>query len=972
MPEFLFEHPWLLLAAVPALALVVWVLRGTSTPLPGLRRAIGGAGLAAAACALLLCAAGLFWQVPSEHRTVWVLVDRSLSVGKGGERKLSTVLQDLSNSLPHDDYVGVILFDENAEILLKPIPAHDLRPEYELPVWEPHDETYIGPALELASQHTVAGTSPFAILLSDGYDSTSRYGGDVVREVRDSRVKLFTLAVDSDPLPETAVADFGARLVGSDEQVLAIDLVVFSTVEQFVVPQVKLNGEPAANIECDKLDARGRLRVGVGRNPVRMRLRPTERLPAYVVEVSIAAEQNTYTRNDSLKLSVRGPGASRILLLHGEDSAEPALERALRRGGLHVTTGGPELLPSEIVELSKYQVLVLANVPATALSGAQQSMIERFVRNGGGLAMIGGPRSYAPGGYYETTVEKVLPVTCDVVEKGRKQIPALVVALDKSGSMSAQVGNYTKMDLANEGCARSIRLVPLSSYFGMLAVDTKGDWVVPLAPLKDKDAAVNLARGNQVGGGGIDVDVAIREAVAALRATKAITKHVVIFGDGADVDRQEGMLELVEKVHLEEMITFSTICLGRGKDEGFLRSLAQLGGGRYFLVTDANDLPAVFSREAALSAGNFIREEEFRPWHGLPGSLTEGVDFEKAPAPPLLGYVAATARPEAHVWLWADEDKERPLLATWNIELGKSLAFTSDARDRWADRWLAWDSFDELWLRWIKHLLPEPERIEGVESEWSVNRIGPVLTLSFFDEAGNPRALDNPIAELTNADGSSSPGAVLPVGSGSYRVQFSRSGSGGYAATVRERPEGGEERPAAREHQIFVPLDELMARPADEAGLRAMAESSGGRLIGGPREILDASAEGGFRVVWPFSGLLWTAVTGLFLGIGARRFPSVWRRRAVEQRRRKEEADRALTASAAFERVRKQLAERNKPVVPVRSSHYATPPAINPPPPKPQPAREKAGPSAGAADGDSLLSAMRKVRKQLEDRREEP
>src|SRR5690606_23943386 len=142
----------------------------------------------------------------------------------------------------------------------------------------------------------------------DGYDSSARYGGDVVREARDTGVRVFSLSVDSEPLPETAVADFGARLVGNDEQVLAVDLVVFSTVEQTVVPQIKLNGKPVDAVECDRLDAQGRLRVGVGRNPVRMLLRPAERLPAYVVEVSIAAEQNTFTRNDSLKLSVRGPG----------------------------------------------------------------------------------------------------------------------------------------------------------------------------------------------------------------------------------------------------------------------------------------------------------------------------------------------------------------------------------------------------------------------------------------------------------------------------------------------------------------------------------------------------------------------------------------------------------------------------------------------------------------------------------------
>ena len=984
MPDFVFQHPWYLLAALPATVLVFWILRTTSTPLPSVRRVIGGGALAAAVVALILCAAGLFWQVSSDQRTVWVLVDRSLSVGSNGERRLPAVLEDLASSLPDEDYVGVILFDETASVLLQPVPARELRSDYELPAWDASDETYIGNALQLAAQQSVPGTAPFAILLSDGYDSTARYGGDVLREVRDSGVRLFTIPIDSDPLPEIAVADFGARLIGKEELVIAVDLVVFSTVQQQVIPQIKVNGKLAENVESDKLTSRGRLNVGIGRNPVRLLLRPADRASVYVLEVSVAAEQNTFPRNDSLKIRIAGPGASRVLLLHSQTNKDQPLQRALERIGLEVTSGTSALMPSEMVELSKYQVLVLSDVAATEFSSAQLSLIERFVRNGGGLAMLGGPNSFAPGGYYESAVEKILPVTCDVVEKGRKQVPALIVALDKSGSMGAEVGKFTKMDLANEGCVRSIRLVPLGSYFGMLAVDTDPDWVVPLEILKDRDYAVGLARRNETGGGGIFVDVAMSEAIASMRQTKASSKHIVLFSDGRDTNRQEGVLEMVTRANAEDEITFSAICLGRGEDEGFLQNFARVGNGRYFLVNDPNDLPAVFSREAAAAAGNFIREDPFRPWSGLPGSLTDGVDFEAATTPELLGYVAVTAREEAHVWLWADEDKERPILATWNVELGKALAFTSDAKDRWADNWLNWDKFDEMWQRWIRKLLPEPERIDGVESEWSINRAGPVLTLSFFDADGNPRELQDPIAEIESADGTTGSADVLPVGSGTYRVQFSRTGSGIYAANVRERPSTDgvrtEERLVAREHQIFVPLEELMQRPSDTAGLQAMADTGQGKIISGPREILNVTPEGGLRAIWPYTQLLWIAVISLFLFIGARRFPSVWRRKIEEQRRRKQDEDRMLTARAAYERVRKTLDERNKPLVAARSARYDSAPPPPPmalpsasdyaPPPKPDPAkREKEKPAAKTGDDASLLSAMRNVRKQMDERR---
>jgi uncharacterized membrane protein len=970
--EVALDHPWLLLAAVPCGALAAWLVLRTGTPLPPWRRAVGGVALALCVIAALVTAVGLHWRVRGDARTVWVLVDRSLSVGEAAERRLPAVLRDLAGSLGERDFVGVIAFADSATILMPPQPARTFNTDFRLPPAGVSDETWLISALELAAQHKVPDTEAFALLVGDGYDSAVRYGLDLQRDARQAGVRLFTLPVDSEPLPEAAIADCSARLAGQDQSVLAIDLVVFSTVPQTVTPQVKLNGQ-AVSAELASGQAAGPVAVGVGRTPIRLVLRPPRRLATYVVEIALASEQNSYPRNDTLKLAVRGPGEARVLLIHGEGSTDRALLRALQRAGVEVTVGTAAILPSEAIELAQYQVLVLSDVPATELAPGQMELISRFVRDGGGLAMIGGPRSFAPGGYYETPVEAVLPVTCDVVEKGRRQNPALLVVLDRSGSMSAKVGDFTKMELANEGCVRAIQLAPPDSLFGMLSVDTQNDWIVPIGPLRDRPSAVTRARGNSVGGGGIYTDVAMTEALRAMRAVTATSKHIVLFSDGQDTERQEGVIDMVRAALRDDKITVSTICMGSGPDWPFLRNLASAGGGRAFLVEDASQLPAVFSREAALSAGLFIREQAFRPHHGLPGSLTDGVNFQAAETPELLGYVATTARKEAEVWLWADEDKERPLLATWNVELGRALAFTSDARDRWAARWMPWDRFDELWQRWSRWLLPLPEVVRGVEPEWTIARQGPALTLRFFDEQGNPRELQNPVADLSLPDGSSAEAGVIPVGSGTYRVQFTRAGAGMYGAAVRERPADGEERLAARETQVFVPLDELLRRPADTVALAALARATAGAPVTGAAELVAVAAQGSRETISPAQTLLWLSACGLLAAIGARRLPSVWRTRETEKARRKEES-RVLTARDAFERVRKQLEARSTQPEPRPPAHAAPRPApVAPTPtatPRP-PVAATATPDA-AGDAGTLLSAVRKVRRQLDQRGDQP
>ena len=79
---------------------------------------------------------------------------------------------------------------------------------------------------------------------------------------------------------------------------------------------------------------------------------------------------------------------------------------------------GPEELvagfPKTREELFSYRAMIIGSLEAAALTGDQLRMIAEFVdRRGGGLLMLGGPRSFAEGGYVGTAVADVLPVVLD-------------------------------------------------------------------------------------------------------------------------------------------------------------------------------------------------------------------------------------------------------------------------------------------------------------------------------------------------------------------------------------------------------------------------------------------------------------------------------------------------------------------------------------------------------------------------------
>ena len=79
---------------------------------------------------------------------------------------------------------------------------------------------------------------------------------------------------------------------------------------------------------------------------------------------------------------------------------------------------------------------MLNNVPAWDLSEAQQAAVINHTKDGNGLIVIGGSAAYGPGSYAGTPLERAMPVTVKVVDGQRRPSVAVLIIMDKSGSMS--------------------------------------------------------------------------------------------------------------------------------------------------------------------------------------------------------------------------------------------------------------------------------------------------------------------------------------------------------------------------------------------------------------------------------------------------------------------------------------------------------------------------------------------------------
>src|SRR6185369_5144674 len=152
----------------------------------------------------------------------------------------------------------------------------------------------------------------------------------------------------------------------------------------------------------------------------------------------VEAGLDTFNQNNAADSDTIVNGPPRVLVLAGDAAVSKELVAALELEHQKVDSLIPEQLPSGIDGLLAWDSIVLVDVSRLRLSDAQLTGIQQYVRDfGRGLVMIGGPKSYGAGGYTDTPVEETLPVDMGVKDQQKQPDVALVVVIDKSGSMDA-------------------------------------------------------------------------------------------------------------------------------------------------------------------------------------------------------------------------------------------------------------------------------------------------------------------------------------------------------------------------------------------------------------------------------------------------------------------------------------------------------------------------------------------------------
>jgi len=520
-------------------------------------------------------------------------------------------------------------------------------------------------------------------------------------------------------------------------------------------------------------------------------------------EAELVPEDDWFPHNNRASATVTVRGEPRVLVIHREEREMRPLERAMKKQGLELETRGERGVPRSMAELLAFDAVVLADVPATAMEVRQMELLRRYVSDfGGGLAMFGSENSFGLGGYHRTPVEEALPLVSRYEQEKQKPSLAMVLVIDKSGSMGGE-----PIALARASAKAAAELLGGRDQIAVVGFDEQTRVVLDLTSAGDRAAVINAIETLEAGGG-TDAYPAMRRGREMLERAVAKVKHMIVLSDG---QTPGGDFDGLVRAMRASGITVSSVALGGGAARELMQRIASEGGGRYYETDDPANMPQIFTKETMQASRSAIKEDLF-------GTVIVGEHpvlsgYEEAELPFVLGYVMTKPKPTASLLLAAETGD--PLLAIARYGLGTGLAFTSSLGEDWGSEWLGWGRGPSFWAQVFRGLVRKEQsaglsvaaEVEGERWEAEIRR---------RDEADRPVDRVRWEARMLDEGGVEVPVELRQTGVGRYRARADLSGRERVSVSLRDLDHGlmktlGWERGYPAEYRLETRPDPALA-----------------------------------------------------------------------------------------------------------------------------------------------------------------
>jgi Mg-chelatase subunit ChlD len=558
--------------------------------------------------------------------------------------------------------------------------------------------------------------------------------------------------VDVLPMSRLAAGEVLVEKVTAPERVyagdtFALEAVIYSHGPSSATIEVLRDGEVIVERPLELVGGRSRIETIVpAASPGRARY-----------EVAVSASGDTFVQNNRNGVVIDVAPAPQVLIVAAQPAWAELFAKALAVQDIKTRIVEPKRAPFYIKDWLAYSAIVLMNVPAIDLATLQQELIEKAVADHGrGLLLLGGENSFGPGGYYETPLERVSPLSSRVPRDAPRV--ALAFVLDRSGSMQRSEGGATRLDIAKQATISAIGLLHPESLIAIVVFDSEAKVLLPLRPAKDSASVTQALQGLEPGGG-TAIYPGLVEALHQLQGVDAMAKHIVVMSDGLT---QPGDFPGILKAISNQGISVSTVAIGDGADPVRLEEIARMGKGAFHATQDFKALPSILSQEALLLSGKPVEERSATPlWVGRNAQFFAGAQ-EKLP--PLGGYVLTTRKPAADLHLVVPDEKQEPvpLLASWRYGNGRVVALTTQVAGTWTAEWQAMAEYPLLWSQIVRHVLSSPG--EGLVPRLARHGDKIEVEVDALSPEGMPREGIKITASLTKIGSAAGIGADLRCG----------------------------------------------------------------------------------------------------------------------------------------------------------------------------------------------------------------
>lgn len=755
---------------------------------------------------LVLLLAGARWQ--RQHTSLDVTVIRDLSDSTSYVKNLPqpTIRDSVDNWMQQamadkrrhpDDRMGVVCFADEARIETLPQTWLDLGRRSTLSSGKGTD---VGSAIQLALASLRNEAMHRLVLVWDGNATAGNLDAAVeAAAAQGVAIDVMPLRyhVDSAVMMERFIAPTYRR----QNEPFTLDVVLRSTGDKPVKGRLSIlhQGKPI-DLDADMPGVQTEREVTLqpGITPVRVKVPPLEggihdfrAVFDLAPDTTVAAGQKPVLVTPSMDAFTIVQGRGSVLYVdNAPNGAGQILRDALKEEGINLQRVTLDDLPRDLMAYQNYDAVILNNVPngAGGVDQQQDQALASYVHEmGGGLLMIGGPESFGAGGWQGSQVEKVLPVNMDIPARKEVGKGALVLVMH-SCEMPDGSGNYW-----GEQCAlKAVDALSSQDEVGVISFWSGSQWDFPLQTRNDGSKAKAAIKQMKLG----DMmsfqeclDLAINGSVGqkGLKDSDARNKHVIIISDGDPAPPSNDLIDTCarNKISISTVSVYPHDLSDRGLPPN-MRAIAEKLKGRAYgpINGNFNQLPQIFIKEATVVRRTLIYEDQKGIPLALRPAMSDVVQGLGSDLPPVFGMVLTSRKPDPMVDVPITAGKAAdPVLAHWQSGLGKAAAFTSDAHNKWASRWVASPAYSKFWAQVVRSVARSPmSRDMDVQTRVEGDKI--YITAEAMDRESHRMNFLNVSGQIVGPDMKARDIQLNQVGPGRYEAVVDKAAPGAYVTRL--------------------------------------------------------------------------------------------------------------------------------------------------------------------------------------------